>query len=524
MSRMQPRVMRTVLQRHHRNVVFATFIAYVILLVMGIFIENPVMRVPAGAGFLLLFSIMMGLAGAFKYFMRSWETLGWAGFILLLSVLVKYNAFDLRSIAYGMDYHKSLEQHYHYSVLRSLFTTVRYNSDKKREAGRLDKWKNRVAKDTAKPPLVVITVSGGGSRSAYWTFRVLQYADSLSGGKLFNNTVLLTGASGGMIGAAYWRNLHAAYNRGLLKERYSPAYQDNIGKDLLNSIVFSFASVDMISPFNKITFAGHRYTTDRGYALELELARNTEGILNKPIGYFEEREAKGEIPQLIINSTIVNDGRKLMICNQPIAFLTQPEYSLKMPSPPIDAVDFRAFFPEQNTGELNLTSALRMNATFPYILPVVKLPSQPKMNIMDAGLRDNFGIQVASRYLHVMRAWLKENAGQVIFLEIRDTRENDVSGNVDQTSLGAMLMDPLFVIQNKWEAFQSYGYNYVKDFAPAYVDGRLSFITMQYIPKEFKKTAALNFHLTQKEKEDLYESIDQPYNQAEVQRLIKLLK
>jgi hypothetical protein len=280
----------------------------------------------------------------------------------------------------------------------------------------------------------------------------------------------------------------------------------------------------MISPFNKITFAGHRYTTDRGYALELELARNTEGILNKPIGYFEEREAKGEIPQLIINSTIVNDGRKLMICNQPIAFLTQPEYSLKMPSPPIDAVDFRAFFPEQNTGELNLTSALRMNATFPYILPVVKLPSQPKMNIMDAGLRDNFGIQVASRYLHVMRAWLKENAGQVIFLEIRDTRENDVSGNVDQTSLGAMLMDPLFVIQNKWEAFQSYGYNYVKDFAPAYVDGRLSFITMQYIPKEFKKTAALNFHLTQKEKEDLYESIDQPYNQAEVQRLIKLLK
>lgn len=524
MSRMQPRIMRTVLQRHHRNVVFATFIAYVILLVMGIFIENPVMRVPAGAGFLLLFSIMMGLAGAFKYFMRSWETLGWAGFILLLSVLVKYNAFDLRSIAYGMDYHKSLEQHYHYRVLRSLFTTVRYNSDKKREAGRLDKWKNRVAKDTAKPPLVVITVSGGGSRSAYWTFRVLQYADSLSGGKLFNNTVLLTGASGGMIGAAYWRNLHAAYNRGLLKERYSRAYQDNIGKDLLNSIVFSFASVDMISPFNKITFAGHRYTTDRGYALELELARNTEGILNKPIGYFEEREANGEIPQLIINSTIVNDGRKLMICNQPIAYLTQPEYSLKMPSPPIDAVDFRAFFPEQNSGELNLTSALRMNATFPYILPVVKLPSQPKMNIMDAGLRDNFGIQVASRYLHVMRAWLKENAGEVIFLEIRDTRENDVSGNVDQTSLGAMLMDPLFVIQNKWEAFQSYGYNYVKDFAPAYVDGRLSFITMQYIPKEFKKTAALNFHLTQKEKEDLYESIDQPYNQAEVQRLVKLLK
>jgi hypothetical protein len=524
MSKLQPRIMKTVLQRHHRNVVFATFIAYLILLVLGIDIDNPYLRVPAGASFLLLFAIIMGLAGAFKYFLRSWEALGAIIFILLLSVMVKYKIFDLRSIAYGLDYHKSLEQVYHYSVLRSLFTTVRYNSDKSMEESRLDRWKQNVSTDTTKPTLVVVTVSGGGTRSAYWTFRTLQYADSISGGKLFRNTVLITGASGGMIGAAYWRNVHDAYQRGILKEKYAAAYQKNIGKDLLNAIIFSFASVDMISPFNKITTAGHKYTTDRGYAMERELAKNTDGLLDKPIGYYEKEEANGQIPQLIINGTIVNDGRKLMICNQPIAYLTQPEYSLNLPAPPIDAVDFRAFFPEQNTEELRLTSALRMNATFPYILPVVRLPSQPRMNIMDAGLRDNFGIQVASRYLHVMRHWLAENVGQTIFLEIRDTQENDVSGNTDQSSLGSMVADPLFVIQNKWEAFQSYGYNYVKDFAPAYVDDKLKFVTIQYIPKEFKKTASLNFHLTQKEKEDIYESINHPYNQAEMKKLLKWLK
>jgi hypothetical protein len=87
-----------------------------------------------------------------------------------------------------------------------------------------------------------------------------------------------------------------------------------------------------------------------------------------------------------------------------------------------------------------------------------------------------------------------------------------------------MVADPLFVIHNKWEAFQSYGYNYVKDFAPAYVDDKLKFITMQYIPREFKKSASLNFHLTRQEKEDIYESIYNPYNQAEVQKLLKLLK
>jgi hypothetical protein len=522
---LQARVAGLILQRHHRNIVFATFFAYLVLLVLGIYIDNPWLRIPAGAGFLLLFAIMMGLVGAFKYFMRSWETLGWISFVVLLSMLVKYKVFDLRSIAYGLDYHRSLEQVYHYSTLRSLFTPIRYNSDVATEKYRLDNWKHAVTIDTAKkPPLVVITVSGGGTRSAYWTFRTLQYIDSATGGKLFRHAVLLTGASGGMIGAAYWRNIHDAHERGDIKDPYAPRFQENIGKDLLNPIVFSFACVDLISPFNKITIGGHRYTTDRGYAMEREMARNSEGLLDRPIGYYQRRESRGEIPQLIINGTIINDGRKLMICNQPIAYLTQPEYSLRLPSPPIDAVDYGAFFPEQNTGDLRLTSALRMNATFPYILPVVKLPSSPRMNIMDAGLRDNFGVQVASRYLHVMRHWLTENVRETIFLEIRDTRENDVSSNTDQSTLANMVADPLFVIQNKWEAIQSYGYNYVKDFSPAYVDDKLQLITLQYIPREYKKSAALNFHLTREEKEDIYASIDHPYNQSEVSRLIQALK
>jgi hypothetical protein len=279
----------------------------------------------------------------------------------------------------------------------------------------------------------------------------------------------------------------------------------------------------MISPFNKITIGGRHYTSDRGYAFEKELGYISDGLLDEPIGYFRTREATGQIPQLIINGTIVNDGRKLMICNQGIAYLTQPEYSLKQPAPPIDAVDYCAFFPEQNSHDLRLTSALRMNATFPYILPVVRLPSQPRMNIMDAGLRDNFGIQVASRYLHVMRQWIIDNASEAIFLEIRDTRENDITANTDQSSLLNMVADPVFVIQNKWEAFQSYGYNYVKDFAPAFVDNKMKFITLQYIPREFTRTAALNFHLTKREKEDIYESVNHPYNQIEIMKLIKML-
>jgi len=519
-----PRVLNTILTRHHRNVIFATFFAYVALLILGIFMDQPLLRIPAGASFLLLFSIILGFVGAFKYFLKSWETLGWVIFVLLLSAMVKYKAFDLRSIAYGLNYKLPAEQlpEYDYKNLHRIFTPQRFEKDKQTEEGRLDKWK-AISDQSDTSSLVVITVSGGGSRSAYWSFRSLQYLDSVTHGRLFKHTVLVTGASGGMIGAAYWRSIHDAYQQGLCKDPYSRVYQDNVGKDLLNSIIFSLASVDLISPFNKITIAGHHYTRDRGYAMEQELVSNTDGLLDKSIGYFGAREAAGQIPMLIVNGTIVNDGRKLMIGNEPLGYLTQPEYSLGEKTPPIDAVDYGTFFAGLDPYNIRLTSALRMNATFPFVLPVVRLPTNPSMNIMDAGLRDNFGAEVASRYLYTLRGWLEKNVHNTIFLEIRDTRENDVSAAVTETSLVHMLMDPLFVIQNKWEAFQSYNHSFLKDYSPHFLDGHLHYVTLSYVPEETKSAAELNFHLTQNEKEDIYESINNVDNQMAIDTLLKLL-
>jgi hypothetical protein len=327
-----------------------------------------------------------------------------------------------------------------------------------------------------------------------------------------------------MIGAAYWRSVHDAYSRGILKDRYNPRYQNNMGKDLLNSIIFSLVSVDLVSPFNGITLAGYSYSRDRGFAMEQEMIRNTEGMFDKNLGYFKEREAAGTIPMLLINGTIVNDGRKLLVASQPVSYLTQPEFSIGEPAPIIDAVDFSAFYSGQNPYNLRLTSALRMNATFPFILPVVKLPSSPRMNIMDAGLSDNFGIDLSSRYLFALRDWIKANTSDAILLQIRDTRENDVSSSSDESSLANMITDPVFVIQNKWEALQSYAQDYLKDFSKSSGIGNLHFVTLQYVPKQSKKVAALNFHLTQKEKEDLFMSVYNQENKAAIDTLVKYIR
>ncbi|OJW82727.1 MAG: hypothetical protein BGO69_07070 [Bacteroidetes bacterium 46-16] len=528
LERYHPRMLNAVLRRHHRNAIAATVFAVVLLFLLGIFMDQPLLRIPAAAGFLILFAIMMGVVGAVKYFLRSWEVLGWVVIGLVLSALVSRHVFDLRSIAYGLNYHTSAagEPVYDYEHLKDLFNTQRYERDKKTEEARLDKWKTkRDLAGVSKPPLVVITISGGGSRAAYWAFRSMQYADSITGQKLFSNTVLISGASGGMMGAAYWRSVHSAYNDGIIKDPYDEQYLANIGKDLLNAIIFSFASVDLINPFNKISIEGHSYTKDRGYAMEHEMVNNMGPMIDKTIGDFKQKEADADIPQMIFNGTIINDGRKLMMAAQPISYLGRPGYSLRdTVDPPIDAIDFAAFFERQNPYNLRITSAIRMNATFPFVLPVVKLPSKPVMNIMDAGMRDNFGTEIASRYLFVMRRWIEENAGNVIFLEIRDTREGEMFPPAEQHSLSSMISDPLFVIQNKWEVFQSYYHGYLKDFAPYFLNGKLRFVTLEYVPEEKDRSAALNFHLTQKEKMDIYRSIYYPRNQAAFDTLQSLLK
>lgn len=518
-----PRFLNTVLRKHSRNATTATIFALLVLVILGLFMENPLLRIPAAAGFLLLFSVIMGLVGSVKYFLRSWEVFGWMFIALVLSWLVKEKIFDFRSIAYGMDYRTAEKPEYDYKSLRRLFTPQRYNKDKQQEESRLDNWKT-AQKNEEKPPLVIITASGGGSRASYWTLHSLQYIDSITGGKLFDHSVLLTGASGGMSGAVYWRTIHNSFKEGRITTPYNPQYLENISKDLLNSIIFSLASVDLISPFNKISLAGYSYTKDRGYAMEQEMIRNTAGMLDLKLGDCKHREASGKAPMLIVNGTIINDGRRLMMCAQPVSYLTQSEQNMRNEDyPPIDAVDFAEFFKDQNPLNLRMTTALRMNATFPYILPVVRLPSEPTMNIMDAGLRDNFGTETAGRYLYVLREWLKKNAGKVIMLQIRDTREYEIFPSTEMNTLGKMAADPLFVIQNKWEIFQSYNQNYMRDYMKEYMGDQLEFVTLKYIPEKNKKGAALNFHLTSREKEDIYKSIFNKENQEAVKKLEKLL-
>ena len=100
----------------------------------------------------------------------------------------------------------------------------------------------------------------------------------------------------------------------------------------------------------------------------------------------EPYESSALIPMMIFTPTIINDGKKLFISSQHISYMVQNQVQPNMKKHNIiEGVEFRRFFKAQEADSLQFTSALRMSATFPFISPVVSMPSMPVMDVVDAG-------------------------------------------------------------------------------------------------------------------------------------------
>jgi dsDNA-binding SOS-regulon protein len=165
-----------------------------------------------------------------------------------------------------------------------------------------------------------------------------------------------------------------------------------------------------------------------------------------------------------------------------------------------------------------------MNATFPYVLPNVWLPTEPVIDVMDAGLRDNFGQETSLRFIENFRNWIKENTGGVLILQLRDRTKDNWHHPFESRNITDVLVKPATMLQNNWYKLQDYAetdqYNYMHYGA----DSILNYISFMYVPEKEEQGAALNFHLTAREKRDVIASFNNGFNQASVRQVLKLLK
>jgi hypothetical protein len=291
---------------------------------------------------------------------------------------------------------------------------------------------------------------------------------------------------------------------------------------------------DLLFKFGRFTYNGHRYVKDRGYAFEQQLNGNTKGVLDKPLIAYREPERLARIPMLLLAPTIVNDGRKLYISPQPLSYMSAPLPILgSTEGQKIKGVEFRRFFAAQDADSLRFLSALRMNATFPYITPNVSLPSTPAMEIMDAGLSDNFGVSDAVRFLYVFRHWIGENTSGVILLSIRDTpKEHFIEKNAEQ-SLWDKVATPVGGLYRNWSHLQDIQNDNSVQYAGRWLAVPLLQADLTYdaaAPVADTDTAetpngrrgqraSLSWRLTEREKAGIRQAIHNDPNQATIRQL-----
>ncbi|MBS1918035.1 MAG: hypothetical protein JST87_17330 [Bacteroidetes bacterium] len=494
--------------RHHFSAILSIFIAFIFLITVGFFMDHPAFQLPAAASILVFFAILISISGAFSYFLQSWSIPFVLVLFLLLNVLYQHNVIDPTNKAYGLNYTNRDERpDYDEESLLRLCTTENTERDKKNMLQILENWKKK-QKDE-KPVLYIINTSGGGNRSATFTMNVLQQLDSISHGELMDRTFLITGASGGMFGAAYFRELARRKAHGDTSiNLHDHKYVNYISRDLLNPLFSSFVARDLASPAQKFRVGNYEYIKDRGYAFEQKLAMNTHGALNLQLKDLAVDERNATIPLMLFNSVITRDSRTMVISTQPISFLMKPMYdSTRIPRMDPDAIDFGAFFSKQNPMNLRLLTALRMNATFPYVLPNVWLPTNPVIDVMDAGFRDNFGEQTAIRFVNVFKDWLEENTSGVVLIQIRDRRTGGWDNPYESNDITEIITKPLLLLQYNWYKMQEYNQNDLLSLSEKIMGRSFEKLVFEYVPKNEDEGATLNFHLTNREKMDIRDAI-----------------
>jgi hypothetical protein len=188
-----------------------------------------------------------------------------------------------------------------------------------------------------------------------------------------------------------------------------------------------------------LPWLGFNRYSDRGLAIEQAWESNTKLALRTIFSTLADDELAGWRPSLVFAPMLVEDGRRLLISNLDLSHLLETkgsQFTGKDVKPDathsLSAVQLYDLFPQARE-TLRLSTAARMNASFPYVSPAGVLPIDPPRRVADAGYYDNYGVNVAAQWLtHLAHPpddsqkdklnWLRENVSQVVLVQIRDQK------------------------------------------------------------------------------------------------------
>ncbi|MCL5776996.1 hypothetical protein M1105_08370 [Limibaculum sp. FT325] len=277
-----------------------------------------------------------------------------------------------------------------------------------------------------RPKLVLITTSGGAYRASFWTGIVLDALSTLerTGAQpgFAANVRLITGASGGMVGGAYFAAMAGPGSgaqgsvcariesdilavqdaSGPFAGRYPHPTRFPIPRDSLSAVAQRLVQRDLPGLLRPGVSR-----IDRGTVLEDQWA-----TLDCSFADLRQGEADGWRPSLILSPMLAETGQPLLISNLDMDLVRRDAYG--------ETVQFFDWFPAAQA-TFRVKTAVRLNAAFPYIAPAAALPTRPYRRVVDAGYYDNYGVDLAATYLArpEIRDWVLDNTSGVIVIQLR---------------------------------------------------------------------------------------------------------
>lgn len=254
-------------------------------------------------------------------------------------------------------------------------------------------WQEGLVRSAGAEPqsLVVVAASGGGIRAAYWTASTLAYLEQEFGAPFTQRLFAISGVSGGSFGAATYVTLKRAAletgQSGVLLDQTRKA----LGHDFLSPVMAGMLFPDLLQRFLPVPVA----LADRQRFLEQSWeSAFDEGAQALFSGAFQDLYAAPlatRLPNLLLNTTIVETGQRGIISNMTVDRLPQV----------IDLLD-----PRYGLSAIRTSAAAGASARFTYVSPAgtLSIEDADELRLVDGGYFENSGAASIADMLAVLAA------------------------------------------------------------------------------------------------------------------------
>ncbi|MFT5779389.1 MAG: hypothetical protein ACI837_002347, partial [Crocinitomicaceae bacterium] len=236
------------------------------------------------------------------------------------------------------------------------------------------------------------------------------------------------------------------------------------------------------------------------------------------LGYYTKFEKDATVPTLIFTPTIINDGRRLFISSQRLNFLTAHHGGPSRMISSNENIEFHSLFDKQNADDIRFSSVMRSSATFPFVMPMVNLPTTPQIQLMDAGIRDNLGGKTCVEFLHVMSGWIKENTSGVIILQIRDTKKMLADQSFKNPTFLDRLTLPLGNVYKNLLRVQDFDHEELMKVSAQSMDFPIDLVSFN-LREHWEDRISLSWHLTKQEKDKIQKAFTSDENKNAFKQL-----